>query len=130
MNGYAPKEDGHLGGSEERFAGFDLWAMSNLRSSDTGVEGTVIWVSAGEFSGVDARHGPRIVVLLGDKIAAEGLKDAVSVRLTTPPEVLGDLPAQVTRQVVEFVEKNRDVLLEHWNGEIDSGEMIRLLVRI
>ena len=110
-----------------RFAGFQLEAMSNLRSRTTGVEGTVIWVSAGEFAGVDSQHGPRLKVVLGDKITTEGLKHAVSVRLTTPPEVLGKLPGKVTRQVVEFVEKNRDVLLRHWNGEIDTKEMLDLL---
>jgi hypothetical protein len=118
----------------ERFqaktAEFHLEAMSNLLPRDTGVEGAVIWISAGEFYGVDAQHGPRIKVVLGNKITTEGLREAVSVRLTTPPVVLGELPGRVRKQVIQFVEKNRDVLLRHWNGELASKETLDLLERV
>ena len=106
---------------------FLLEAMSNLRPKTTGVEGAVIWISAGEFYGVDAQHGPRIKVMLGDRITNEGLKEAVSVRLTNPPVVLGTLPSKTRKQVVQFVEKNLDILLRHWNGELDSKETLNLL---
>src|ERR1039457_4836932 len=90
----------------------DLFLASNLRPVTTGVEGAVIWIFAGEFTGVEL--GPRILVVIGgDKMSAEWLRDAVSVRLTTPLEVVGELPCTVRRQVIEFVEKNRDVLLRH-----------------
>jgi hypothetical protein len=104
--------------------------MSNLRPSTTGVVGAVIWISAGEFAGADAQHGPRIKVVLGEKITTEGLKDAVSVRLTSPPQVLGTLPGNVKRQVVKFINRNRNVLLRHWRGEIDAKEVIDQLVCI
>jgi hypothetical protein len=106
---------------------FDLFLMSNLRSTETGVEGTVVWVSAGEFADAELQRGPRLMVVLGDVLAAKGLKDGVSVRLTNPPEVLGKLPGRVTQQVLKFVDRNRDVLLRHWIGEIDTGEMLELL---
>jgi len=88
----------------QRFAGFDLFAMSNLRSKTTGIEGVVLsskpsWV-------------------------------AVSVRLTTPPEVLGNLPGDIKKQVTRFVALNHEVLLRHWMGEIDSIEMGPLLRRV
>lgn len=108
----------------------DLFALSCFRSKTTGVDGTVIWVSCGEFGGGDFRHGPRIKVVLGDHIKTEGLQDAVSVRLTSPPEVLGKLPGKVSRQAVEFVSRNRSVLLRHWAGEIDTKEMSDLLERV
>lgn len=111
-------------------AGFQLEAMSNLRPKNTGVEGVVIWISAGEFAGVDAQHGPRIKVVLGDKTPSEGLKKAVSVRLTTPPVVLGKLPGKVQKQVITFVERNLDVLLRHWEGKLDSKDTLDLLKRI
>jgi hypothetical protein len=113
-----------------RAEGFDLWLMSNLRPKDTGVEGAVIWFSAGEFADDERQRGPRLEVVLGDTLAAEGLKRAVSVRLTTPPEVLGELPDGVARHVVDFVEKNRDALLRHWDGEIFTGDVCRLLKRV
>jgi hypothetical protein len=55
----------------------DLFAMSNMRSAETGAEGGVIWVSAGEFASADRRYGPRIMVVLGDNIASDGLKDGL-----------------------------------------------------
>ncbi len=108
-------------------ARFQVEAMSNLRPTTTGVEGAVIWVSAGEFAGVDIRHGPRIKVVLGNGITTEKLGDAVSVTITDPPRVLGSLPGAVRKQAVDFVNRNRDVLLRHWNGEIDAKEMLDLL---
>jgi hypothetical protein len=109
---------------------FLLEAMSNLRPKTTGVEGAVIWISAGEFDDVSAQLGPRIKVVLGDRITTEGLREAVSVRLTVPPEVLGELPSKVRERVIRFVEKNRSVLLRHWNGELDSKETLDLLERL
>lgn len=106
---------------------FLLEAMSNLTVKDTGVEGAVIWVSAGEFYGADPQRGPRLKVMLGEKLSPDGLRDAASVTLTKPPRVLGRLPSKVRGQVVSFVNMNRDVLLRAWNGEIDTSEMLDLL---
>ena len=115
---------------QDKTAGFQLEAMSNLLPKDTGVNGAVIWISAGEFHGVDAQHGPRIKVMLGIKITTEGLSDSVSVRITDPPVVLGSLPGNIKKQVIRFVEKNRDVLLRHWNGELGSKETLNLLEHV
>jgi translation initiation factor IF-1 len=112
---------------QDKTSGFQLEAMSNLPPKDTGVDGAVIWISAGEFYGMDAQHGPRIKVVLGNKITTEGLRDSVSVRITDPPVVLGKLPGKIRKQVIQFVEKNRDVLLRHWNGELGSKETLNLL---
>ena len=115
---------------QEKTAEFHLEAMSNLLPEDTGVDGAVIWISAGEFHGVDAQHGPRVKVVLGNKITTEGLRDSVSVRITDPPVVLGNLPGTIRKQVIQFVEKNRDILLQHWNGELDSKETLNLLEHV
>jgi hypothetical protein len=110
--------------------GFLLEAMSNLRPNRTGVDDAVIWISAGEFAGADAQHGPRVKVVLGQKITTDGLRDSVSVTITDPPRVLGTLPGSVQRQVTQFVDRNRDVLLQHWAGEIDAAEIIEQLRRV
>lgn len=107
-----------------------LWAMSNLRPTTTGVDGAVIWVSVGEFAGSDLQHGARIKVVVGTKITRDGLRDAISVRLTDPPEVLGSLPGRIQKQVVAFVNRNRAALLSHWNGEIDAKEMLDQLEKV
>lgn len=114
----------------ESTAGFQVEALSNLLSKDTGVEGAVIWISAGEFAGADAQDGPRIMVVLGSKLTSDGLRGAVSVRLTTPPAFSGNLPSSVEEQVILFVEHNRDVLLRHWNGELGSKETLNLVERV
>ena len=107
----------------------DLFLASNLGPETTGVVGAVIWIFAGEFAGREL--GPRLLVVIGgDKISAEWLRGAVSVRLTTPPEDLGILPGRIRRRVIEFVERNRNVLLQHWNGELASKETLNLLQRI
>ena len=106
----------------------DLFLASNLRSETTGIEGVVLWIFAGEFAGTEL--GPRILVVTGDKISAELLRNAVTVRLATPPEVVGKLPVAIRRLVIEFVERNRKVLLQHWNGELASKETLDLLQRI
>jgi hypothetical protein len=109
---------------------FLLEAMSNLLPQDTGVEGAIIWISAGEFHGVDAQHGPRVKVVLGNKITTEGLRGSVSVRITDPPVVLGKLPGNIRKKVAEFIDINRDVLLKHWNGELGSRATLDLLKHV
>jgi len=116
--------------SEKVAARFNLFAMANLRPQDSGVEGAIIWVSAGEFSGVDIQHGPRIKVVVGNKLTTEGLKDSVPVRIATPPEVLGALPGNIKKQVIQFVNKNREILLQHWRGEISSREVLDRIEKI
>jgi len=115
----------------ERVArGFSLEAMSNLRTKSTGVEGAVIWVSAGEFAGAEMAHGPRVKVVLGEKVNLDGLGDAVTVRIAKPPVVLGKLPANVQREVVKFVTKNYDTLLAYWKGEIDTADMVAAIKKV
>ena len=106
----------------------DLFLASNLQSETTGIEGVVLWIFAGEFTGTEL--GPRLLIVIGDKISAELLRNAVTVRLTTPLKVVAKLPGAIGRQVIEFVQKNRNVLLQHWNGELASKETIDLLRHI
>lgn len=101
--------------------------LSCLGPKTTGIQGAVIWVSAGEFASVGADLGPRLQVVVGEAISVEGLKTAVSVRLTRPPVVLGNLPRRVKRLVVTFVNANRDTLLGHWNGVLSTRETLDLL---
>jgi len=107
----------------------DLFLASPLWSSTTGVEDAVIWIFAGEFAGSEL--GLRLLIVVGgDRTSAEWLRDAVSVRFTASPEVVGNLPDTIRRQVFEFVEKNRDILLRHWNGGLGSRETLDRLNRI
>lgn len=108
----------------------EILAMSNLTSSDTGVEDAVVWVSSGEFGGKDCQHGARIKVVLGSKITSDGLDNAATVTLTDPPQVVGALPAKVKKKVLLFIKKNRSTLLNYWDGKISTREMINGIVKI
>jgi hypothetical protein len=107
-------------------AGFILCSIPP-RSS--GVDG-VVWFSEGEFLRHPSAHGPRILVLPGERRPGEGLKRAVQVRLTSPPEALGTLPNRVAQQVATFVEKNRVVLSRYWKGGMGTDEVYKLLERV
>jgi hypothetical protein len=102
---------------------------SNLLPEHTGVDGAVVWIFAGEFSRADAQHGPRVLVVPGRELRVATLIDAVAVTLATPPDVLGSLPGE-SDQVVEWVERNRDVLLEYWQGEMATDDALELLARL
>jgi hypothetical protein len=58
------------------------------------------------------------------------LRDAVSVTISSPPRVLGSLPGHIEKQVFRFIDLNRDVLLAHWRGELDPGDVLEQLVRV
>lgn len=111
-------------------AHFLVEAMSNLRSKSTGVDGAVIWISAGEFEGKSLRHGPRIKVVEGDKITAETLKDAVSVTIDSDPRVIGKLSSKVQTQVIRFVQLNLEALKGHWDGDLDAVEVLSKIKKV
>lgn len=100
--------------------GEDRYAMSNLPPQDTGVEGAIVWISVG----VGLRHGPRLKVTVGAKPTRQS---GVTITITDPPRVLGTLPPKVKEQAVAFINRNRDVLLQHWRGELMSKEALSLL---
>ncbi len=104
--------------------------LCNLLSEHTGVDGAVLWVAAGEPTSNESALGPRVLVVVGQKLTVDSLSEAVSVTLTVPPEVLGTLPHEVALKAVEFVETNRDVLIEYWRGEMATTELLELLVRV
>jgi hypothetical protein len=111
-------------------ARFLLEAMSNLPPVDTGVADAVIWVSSGEFVGTKSQHGPRVKIIPGTKITKEGLSDAASVTITKPPRVIGTLPGKLKKQVIDFVNLNRVILLQYWRNEISTRQMLDGLVKL
>lgn len=94
------------------------------------MRGAIIWVSAGECSELDGQCGPRIKVMPGTAIRREGIENAPSVTLTDPPRVLGDLPAKLKEQSIDFVKLNREILLQYWRNQVSTREMLEGLTRI
>jgi hypothetical protein len=104
--------------------------LSSLNSSTTGIPGVTLWISAGEFAEGEKPHGPRIKVVLGEKSTMEGLENALTVILTNPPQDVQKLPDRIREQILGFARINRDALLLHWNGKIDTMETLSLLRRV
>lgn len=102
---------------------------TSLTSETTGVHGASVWIFAGEPTRNQSALGPRVLVVLGERLTADSLVDTVPVRLTTPPEVLGTLPPTVKAKAIAFVRCNRDALIEYWKGELSTAIAIERLVR-
>jgi len=100
----------------------DPFAMTNLYPRRTGLPMT-IWVSPRGH----ARHAVRIKVNM-----AHGARMTVSntavVRLKPKPQVIsGRLSSDDQAAVFRWILLNEQVLLDHWNGAIDGGDLIERL---
>ena len=92
--------------------------LSSLRTKHTGVDNT-IWVSVQM-----GQHGPRVKIAVDppDSLVPGG--KIATMTIDPPYKVTGaNVPTHIIKQVQAFIELNRDVLMDHWNGKIDSIEM-------
>ena len=89
----------------------DVVEMANLTSQQTGVPGTIF------ISTAMGSHGPRVKYF----VRPGRTQPSFSVSVANPPAVVANsLPARVFRQrspqVIEWVSRNRDALLDFWNN--------------
>jgi hypothetical protein len=96
----------------------ELLLLVNLYPARTGLPMTVWAGPRGK-----ARHAPRIKVNMAHGNRMDLDNTAVIGLLPQPHLVAGSLSAQDRDAVFAWVTLNRDALLEHWNGNIDGGEM-------
>ena len=94
----------------DELSGEDLVEMANLTSAQTGVPGTIF------ISTAMGAHGPRVKYV----IRPGRTQPSFSVSIADPPMVVANsLPARTLRQfspqVIEWVRRNRDALLDFWN---------------
>jgi len=102
--------------------------MSNLLPPNTGVNGTVIWISAGEFE--KGKHSPRIKVVVGDQITLESLSQAASITIIGSPKIIGNLPSKITKNAIAFVKLNQTILIKYWENEVSTREMLNSIINI
>ena len=95
----------------------EVLGMSNITPEDSGIKGVVLWASTGTVAGKKLKHGPRLKVYLGTSLVDA---KSVSVTLTKPPRILGDMPKRVEKDVLKFIDLNFDLLLAHWENKISS----------
>ncbi len=101
-----------------------LYEMANLEKEVTGSD-YIIWVSPKGKS----RHGARIKVS-----AVKGKMDAyntVSITIEDKPKVIGKgLSKAAKDQAIKFIIKNKEILLDYWEGKILTGRLISELESI
>ena len=94
-----------------------------------------------EDQGPGGRRTPPATILLGSKLAqAHGIRidptNTVSVavrpapRLPAPRLATGDLSRADLRVVAEWIELNRDVILDYWHGRIFTDELLQRIKSI
>ena len=108
----------------------DVIEMANLTSQQTGVQGTIF------ISTAMGPPGPRVKYF----VRPGRTQPSFSVSVADPPMVVANsLPARVLRQrslqVIEWVSRNRDALLNFWNNgdtwtQPDVNDFIQRLRRI
>jgi hypothetical protein len=96
-------------------AGQALFEMANLRPERTGLP-FVVFIS--QKSG--ARHDVQVKIARGAKVRPS---EMVMVAVRPKPRVIrGALgPADLAR-LAEWIELNKDVLIDYWNGDIEYTE--------
>jgi hypothetical protein len=97
-------------------------AIAVLDEDDTGIENTLWFIPA-----AGAQHGPRIKVAIDPKRAVSpgGKIAAVPFDAATKPEIA----AALERQVREFIELNREALLQYWNPQIPSTKKFLAMLK-
>ena len=100
----------------------ELFEIANLFPRTTGLPMTV-WVSPRG----NARHDVRVKVNMthGDQMNIANTA-VVGVR-PTPHVIAGHLPPDDQRAVFEWVSLNTAVIVEYWDGRIDTIELGQLL---
>ncbi len=85
-----------------------------------------IWVST-----KNANHGPRIKIQR-NKGERMQIDDTFSMTISDAPDVVGEVGADLSTKDIsyfkEFVIKNKDTLLDYWNGNMDTSDLTDKLI--
>jgi hypothetical protein len=95
----------------------DLQEMVSYRKNVTGVDHTVFISPRG-----NARHGPRIKVAIDPPDSLDPHSETATIDLDGNVAA-GRIDPALLRQAREFLQLNRDVLVDYWNYQIDTDEL-------
>lgn len=98
----------------------DLFEMANLYPDTTGLPMTV-WVSPRG----KARHDVRVKVNMTHGNQMDIANTATVGVRPTPQLIAGQLSSTDAQLVFEWIALNVDLLVDYWNGRIDTAGMIR-----
>ncbi len=114
----------------EELAGDDAVEMANLTSEQTGVTGTIF------ISTAMGSHGPRVKYF----VRPGRTQPSFSVSIGDGPAVVANslserILRQISPQVIEWVSRNKDALLDFWNDgdtwtQPEVNEFIQRLKRV
>ena len=100
--------------------------MSNLRKQDTGLPVNV-YVSSG--GSVNKRHSPRIKVMRSssDKMNPNETVSVILKKNITVDDIVGYdvIPTKTFEQIQKWVHINYETLMDYWNDDISTVEMIQ-----
>jgi hypothetical protein len=106
----------------------ELFEMSNIRKSESGLP-VNIYVSSG--GSVNKQHGPRIKAMVdtGNQFNPHQTVSVLLKQNITKDDIVGyeRLPPKVLESLRNYINLNYNVLLEYWNDEISTKEMINRL---
>jgi hypothetical protein len=102
-----------------------LEEMSSYGKRTTGIDNT-IWISP---KGNTCR-GPRLKVAIDPPDAIRPGGRVASISIADGSVVAGDAPAGVLKQARQFIDANRDVLIDYWNYKILTDEMQQRLKKV
>ena len=102
---------------------FDISAMANYYPKHTGLP-MIIWIDSLGSARKTKHNLPRIKIqnILGDKV----IDDAFSLSISKSPQILAGtckLSNKHFKEVCNFVARNYDALMKHWNQELDDFEL-------
>lgn len=99
-----------------------LYEMSNLWQARTGLD-EIIWVS-----GKNANHGARIKVYKNKVPRGPNF----SVTISDNPKTIGDVfvSNKELLRIYEFVKLNKELLLQYWEYQIETYEMVNSIKKV
>jgi hypothetical protein len=94
--------------------------MVSLTPTETGIENT-IFVSTKGY----AQHAPRIKIAIDPPDSFNATSKSASMALHDFQIAGEQVPTHIAKQAREFIVLNRPALLDYWNCEIATAELLR-----
>ena len=97
----------------------------SYRKDVTGVDNTVFIPPKGS-----TRHAARIKLAIESPHTVDPRGKTAVIAIADGAIVAGDVPPQLLEQVRQFIEANREVLLDYWEDRIDTEALRQRLRRV
>jgi hypothetical protein len=96
--------------------------MVSLRSEKTGVDNTIFISTKGY-----AQHAPRIKIAVDPPHTFNATAKAASMAIHDYSLTGAYVAPHVVEQAKQFIDRNREALLDYWEHKIDTAELIERL---